>query len=137
MSERRRRQLESSIQRAVQTTLVKGLADPRDRGLVTVTGVRLTEDHREAIVSISVLPEEAETLTMHALHDAARHVRHEIADDVPLPRTPEVRFKLDKSVKQQGAVLAAINQAAEELRARQGKDEAEDTRGMDEIEGRS
>lgn len=120
MSERRRLQLESAIQRAVQTTLVKGLNDPRYRGLVTVTAVRLTDDHREAIVSISVFPEEHEALTMHALHDAARHVLHDIADEVPLPRTPEIRFKLDKSIKQQGAVLAAINQAAEELRRKEG-----------------
>ena len=118
---RRNERLESTIARETQKALSKGLNDPRARGLMTVTKVELTPDRRTATVFVSVVPAEREELTMHALHDAAGHVRHEIADRIPLPRTPQLRFKNDKTIKTQQAVIETINREAQALRDREAE----------------
>lgn len=104
-------QLQSTIRRAIQQVLAKGLNDPRYRGLVSVTDVKLARDLREATVMISVYPEKHEVLTMHAIVHAARHIRREAGELVALDRLPELHFKLDHSLKAQADVLGALSKA--------------------------
>jgi ribosome-binding factor A len=113
---RRHEQLVAALERAVRTALSRGLADPRIKGLITVVGVDLAADLKTAIVRVSVLPEEAEATTLHGLEAAAAHVRHAIADDLPLQHTPHLRFRVDRSLKEQAAVLATINRDLQRLR---------------------
>lgn len=110
---RRREQRESVLLRAVQEVLSRGLADPRIRGLLTVTGVRLTEDGKQAFVSVSVLPEERAGLTMHGLRAATAHIRRDVMKKVRLREMPSIEFRLDERIKHQAGVLGAINRAAE------------------------
>ena len=110
---RRREQRESVLLRAVQEVLSRGLADPRIRGLLTVTGVRLTEDGKQAFISVSVLPEERADLTMHGLRAATTHIRRDMMKKVRLREMPSIEFRLDGRIKQQAGVLGAINRAAE------------------------
>lgn len=117
----KREQLASVLRRAVQQVLDRGFADPRITGLITITGVAVGHDLREATISVSVMPDEAEALTMHGLRDAARHVRHQVSDLVDTARVPDLRFKLDRSLKDQAAVLSAINKASAELAAKQDR----------------
>ncbi len=111
---RRAQQLASTLDRAVRAVLARGLQDPRVRGLVTVTGVHVGEDLREAVVSVSILPQEYEELTVHGLEGAAAHIRHEVSELVEVRKVPTLRFRLDRSLKKEAAVLAAINRAAAE-----------------------
>ncbi|MHC4909449.1 MAG: 30S ribosome-binding factor RbfA [Planctomycetota bacterium] len=104
-------QVASVLQRAIQAVLSRGLNDPRVRGLVSVTGVDLSSDLMQAVVRVSVLPEEHAELTMHGLRSATKHVRSSIARTVELRRVPKLVFKLDTSLKNEAAVQAAINQA--------------------------
>jgi len=104
----RTEKLGSVIQAAVQNLLIRGLNDPRIRGLVTVTRVDVTEDLTEARVFISVLPQHAAALTMHGLHDAVGHVQRQIAPDITTKRMPRLRFIADDSLKRQAELDAAI-----------------------------
>ncbi len=113
---RRHEQLAAALERAVRTALSRGLADPRIKGLITVVGVDLASDLKTATVRVSVLPEEAEATTLHGLEAAAAHVRHAIADDIPLQHTPHLRFRVDRSLKEHAAVLATINRHLKRLR---------------------
>ena len=111
---RRSEQINSVLHRAIQSVLNEGFADPRlERAMITVTQVRVTDDKRTAVVSVSALPEEKQKLTLHGLKDAARHIRRKAADKVAVHRMPELVFKLDKSLKRQAAVLSAIAEARE------------------------
>lgn len=110
---RRTEQLSSTLQRAIQQVLARGLADPRYGGLVTVTGLKITEDLKNADVLISVLPEEKQELTMHAIRHAAAHIRREAAELVAMRTLPTLNFRLDLSLKKQAEVLRAISKAAE------------------------
>jgi len=113
MSELRPLRVASTIQRALQEALARGLADPRIQGVVTISDVRVSADLRHATVRVSVYPEEEETLTMHGLRSAARHLQHAISDKLELRRTPELRFELDRGLKAQAAVLRALAQERE------------------------
>lgn len=110
----RKEQVASTLQRAVQQVLARGLADPRIRGLITVTNVHVPPDLRTATVFISVLPEERQTLSLRGIQDAARHIRHEVSELVAMRQVPDLFFKLDTSLKKQAQAMSAIAKAAAE-----------------------
>ncbi len=112
----RKQQRESVLLRAIQEVISRGLNDPRVRGLVTVTGVRLSDDGKNATVMISVLPEDRQDLTMHGLKAAGAHIRREAMDKVRLREMPHLEFVTDASLKKQGELLGAINRAVESTR---------------------
>ena len=104
----------ATIRRALQEAIARGVHDPRVRGLVTITEVRLSPDLRDAVVRVSVFPESAEELTLHGLRSAAGVLRREIGDAVRLKRLPTLAFELDDTLKRQARVLSAIARAREE-----------------------
>lgn len=104
----------STMREAVQKVILRGLADPRARGLITVTEVRITDDLKVADIYISILPEDRQELTMHAIRHAARHLRRETGELMALHELPEFNFKLDLRLKQQAAVFEALAKAREE-----------------------
>ncbi|MCH8270188.1 MAG: 30S ribosome-binding factor RbfA [Planctomycetes bacterium] len=111
---RRTDQISSTLQRAVQEVLARGLHDPRVTGLTTITGVTVSPDLKTAVVLVSVLPDTKQALTLHGLEDAAGHIRHQVARSVRMRRVPEFKFKADLAAKEQAAVLAAIAKARSE-----------------------
>lgn len=116
----RRERLASSIQRAIQDILARGLDDPRVRGLITITGVEVSGDLRTAVVLTSVLPAERQDLTLHALRHAAPRIRRLIHERVEVAHLPDLEFRLDESLKRQAGVMAAIARARDERPADPG-----------------
>lgn len=99
----------STLHRAIQQVLSRGLGDPRlDGALVTVTAVRVSPDLREATVSVSVLPEAREPAAVFGLAAAVKHVRHEVSELVDLRRVPTLHFRADKAAKRQAGVLGQL-----------------------------
>lgn len=105
----------AEIRRAMQQLLARGLNDPRIRGLLTVTGVDVSDDRREAVVRVSVLPDEHAKLTMHGLRAATGRLRREAMSRVRSRTFPQLRFELDRAYKEELGVLAAISRASAEL----------------------
>jgi ribosome-binding factor A len=124
---KRRNQLNSTLQRAIQQVISKGLNDPRIRGLITITSVDLREDLRTAKVGVSVLPEERESATIHGLQAATMHIRHEISDLINMPKAPNLVFALDRSLKIEAGVINAINRGLDELDADEDPTDSEPT----------
>lgn len=110
---RRAEQTAAILQKAIQDVISRGFQDPRIRGLITITSVRMDSDLRTAVVSVSVYPEAAQNPTIYGLSSAAKHIRREVGDMVDMRAVPELIFKLDESLKKQAAVLQAIAKAAE------------------------
>ena len=123
-------QMASALKRAIQQVLVRGLNDPRVRGLVSVTTVTVSEDLADATVFISVLPEEHADLTIHGLRHATAHIRTSIGKIIRVRRMPRIAFKLDHSLKRESEIIATINRVREEDAARaaskDGSSSAED-----------
>jgi ribosome-binding factor A len=97
MSERMRRVNE--LVRAVVAESVASLKDPRI-GLVTVTGVEVSPDLREAKVFVSVFgSEKKREKTMAGLVGAQRHLQSRLARELTLKRTPQLSFEYDPTVE--------------------------------------
>ncbi len=110
----RKEQLESALHRAVQTVITRGLNDPRIRGMISVTRVKVSEDKRDATIFISVMPADKAELTMHGLKAATTHIRRGAGEIIDAFRMPQFTFKLDKQFQKQAVTLAAIAKARDE-----------------------
>jgi len=101
-------QVASLIQRAVQTVLSRGLSDPRIRGLVSVTRVRVDDALSQATVYVSVLPAEHADLSLRGLQHAASRIRTQVGKAVESRRMPRLSFHLDERIKKQAEFDAAL-----------------------------
>ncbi len=112
---RRTEQLNSVIHRAAQSVLSKGFGDPRlDGCMLTITNVKVTEDARTAVLSVSVLPAKYERRAMAGLKAATKHVRRRSAEIVSVHRMPEFIFKTDRGMKREADVLSALEEVRQE-----------------------
>lgn len=101
--------------RAVVAEGVGELKDPRI-GLVTVTGVRVTPDLREAIVFVSVLgSEKRRRATMAGLGSAHGVLQARINRQLSLRRTPTLTFAYDESVERGVRMTQLIEELAADL----------------------
>ena len=108
----------ATVRQAIEQVLARGLADPRVKGMITVTDFELSKDRRNGTVSVSIIPEEAEDLTMHGLKAATGHIRTQAMKRVRSRSFPQIAFVLDRGIKAQAEVFRLINQAKEEEGAR-------------------
>ena len=110
----RREQLERALQRIIGKLLSSGLNDPRISGMVSVTGVSVSPDLRQATVKVSVLPETKQHTTLHGLKHAAGHIQSLVLKELRTRAVPHLQFQLDTSLKKQAQVLTAIRHAMED-----------------------
>lgn len=99
MSEQRAQRVAEEIKKEVSQILREELKDPRIAGFISVTGVEVTRDLRNAKIFISVFGnEEEKQLTLHALTKAAGFIRTEIGRRIRLRHTPGLSIHLDHSI---------------------------------------
>lgn len=131
MDPQRKLQVESLLQRETARVLQRGLADPRIKGLISVTRVECSVDLKTARVLISVTPDRHEKLTMHGLRDATRFIQNKVKEKVALRVVPHLRFVVDESLKKQAAVLEAIQEGMARSGPAPESDAADDASGAD------
>ena len=108
-------QLSSAIDRALREVFSRGFNDPRIGGLLTITGVKVTQDGRECFVDVSVLPAEKGNLSLHGLNAASPHIRREVGERVRVWTMPSLIFRLDETLKKQAKILAALDKVRQEM----------------------
>jgi len=87
------------IHKIVSELLIKGLKDPRI-GFVTITGVKLTTDLRQATIYFTVIGSDEEKKgTLAGLNSARGFIRKELGQALKMRFTPEIQFKYDTSVE--------------------------------------
>lgn len=118
---RRTDQFAAVFREAVQEVIGRGVADPRVSGLITVTSVKVSPDMAQALVLVSVLPEDRQSLTMHGLKAATAHIRREVGKLVRSRKLPQMEFRLDDSFKRQARIIEALSKVASE-REQRGKE---------------
>ena len=121
-------QIASNIQRELQNRLARGLADPRIKGLITVTRVELSDDLKHAKAFISVMPEKHMKITMHGLTSATRRLRKDVMDRIHIKEMPTLRLVYDEGHKAQMDVMALLEKDRQE---REGRAEAGGSAGAD------
>ncbi len=114
----RTRKIESQLKEIVGEE-VAALSDPRIRGLVTVTGVRVSPDLASATVFYSVLSGEDVEGAREGLQSAAGRVQAAVGAQTRLRRTPRLRFEPDPVVEQVTRIESALREV-------KGDDDAHD-----------
>jgi ribosome-binding factor A len=88
-----------AIHEEISSLLIKGVKDPRV-GLVTVTGVKVTDDLHLATVYFSVIGDEAVRKGAEAgLNSARGFLRREIGKVLRMRYVPDLMFRYDESVE--------------------------------------
>jgi len=101
--------------RAVVAEAVRDLKDPRI-GLVTVTGVAVTPDLREATVYVSVLGNARKRrATLAGLESAHGVLQARINRELSLRRTPTLAFAYDEAVERGVRMTKLIDELAADL----------------------
>ena len=122
MNDRRQRQVAELIHQEISLLIQRQVRDPR-LGSITVTGVEVTQDLRLAHIYVSVMGGDYEAAqALVGLKSAAGFFRHELGSALSLRFTPELSFRLDKSLEQG----LHIDQLLDSLPAEAPADEDED-----------
>ena len=99
MSSRRIAKIAEAVREQVSTSILFEMKDPRVK-YVTVTGVEVSADLRNAKVHVSVMGDEkTQRLTLQGLRSARGFLQAKIAEHLQLRWTPILQFQLDEGVK--------------------------------------
>jgi ribosome-binding factor A len=110
MSFKRADKVSEAIKREISVMLTQEVKDPGIH-FVTVTTVETADDLRHANVFVSVLgDEETRQETMKALDRAKGFLRRELGRRVQLRYTPEIHFRIDKSLDHAMKIKGILNQ---------------------------
>ncbi len=103
------RKVESQLKEIVGEE-VASLSDPRIRGLVTVTGARVSPDLAQATIFYSVLAGEDAEEAHEGLQSAAGRIQAAVGSQTRLKRTPRLRFEPDPAVEQATRIESALRE---------------------------
>lgn len=121
---RRSDRVAEAIRAEVATFLAERAKDPRIVAMVTVTGVEVTRDLRNAKVFVSMMGDDRQRAqTLEGLASVASYLRSHIGKALQLRAAPQISFKLDESIARASRIESLLAQIKEEERA---KDEGSD-----------
>lgn len=114
MSSRRLLKAAEAIREVVSMAIITELRDPRVQN-VTVVGVEVTPDMREAKVLVSIMGTEAQQRTvLKGLQNSVGFLQSKIADRIETRYIPRLSFVMDDGVKKSVAVQQILEQIAKE-----------------------
>jgi ribosome-binding factor A len=88
-----------AIREVVAASILTELRDPRVRD-VTVVGVTVSPDMREAKVSVSIMGDEKQQqLSLRGLQNAAGFLQSKIASRIEARHTPRLQFVIDRGIQ--------------------------------------
>jgi|SRR5439155_15616665 len=112
---RRADRVAEAIREEVATFLAEDVKDPRVVGLVTVTGVDVTRDLRQAKVFVSVMGSDTErAATFQGLDSVAGHLRSRVGRALRLRLAPEIVFRADESIARAARIETLLAQIKDE-----------------------
>ena len=88
------------VMRELSRIISMEIKDPRINPMTSVTDVNVTPDLKYCKVYISVLgDQEAQEKTLEGLNSAVGYIRRQLARNLNLRNTPEIRFIMDQSIE--------------------------------------
>ena len=101
MQKIRKRKIESLLRETVSLIVLNGeIKDPRINEMVTITGVDITPDSRDAKIYVSVLSDtEVKDEIINTLNHASGFIQKLISKRVRLKNTPRLTFHRDDSLE--------------------------------------
>jgi len=112
---RRTERLNHLIQAEISDLLQKHINDPRLNGLISVTGVEISTDLKNARVSFSTLGGSLDRdEVLKGFNSAAGYLRRELAHRLNIRVTPELSFEFDDSIEHGVNLIQFIDKVARE-----------------------
>lgn len=106
------------VQHLLGEIFARGMRDPRI-GLVTITGVKMSADLREARVYWTVHGDlEQRQHTARGLENARGFLRREVGGELKLRLTPDLHFTYDEAIDRGERIEQLIRQVHDEERVR-------------------
>ena len=107
------------VQQLLGEIFARGMRDPRI-GLVTITGVKMSPDLREARVYWTVHGDpEQRKHTARGLENARGWLRHEVGTELKLRLTPDLHFIYDEAIDRGERIEQLIRQVHDQERERE------------------
>ena len=92
--------INSEVQRELANIIRGEIKDPRIHPLTSVVTAEVAPDLKTCKAYISVLgDQEAQAKTLEGLNSAVGYIRRQLAKNLNLRNTPEIRFILDESIE--------------------------------------
>ena len=92
--------INGEVQKELSTIIRNEIKDPRIHPMTSVMAVEVAPDLKTCKAYISVLGEkEAKEATIKGLNSAEGYIRRQLAKNLNLRNTPEIRFILDDSIE--------------------------------------
>ena len=92
--------INGEVQKELSTIIRNEIKDPRIHPMTSVMAVEVATDLKTCKAYISVLGEkEAKEATIKGLKSAEGYIRRQLARNLNLRNTPEIRFILDESIE--------------------------------------
>ncbi|MFN5187101.1 MAG: 30S ribosome-binding factor RbfA [Planctomycetota bacterium] len=133
MSSRRLLKAAEAIRGVVSMAILTELRDPRVQN-VTVVGVEVTPDMREAKVLVSVMGSDAQQRTvLKGLQNSVGFLQSKIADRIETRYIPRLSFVIDDGVKKSVAVQQILEQIAKERDGKASDDPPLEDKSIEEI----
>ena len=101
----------AEVQHELANLIREGIKDPRIHPMTSVTAVEVAPDLKTCRAYISVMGnEEAKNNTIVGLKSAEGYIRRQLAKNINLRNTPEIRFILDESIEYGVAMSKLIDE---------------------------
>ena len=103
----------AEVQHELANLIREGIKDPRIHPMTSVTAVEVAPDLKTCRAYISVMGnEEAKNNTIAGLKSAEGYIRRQLAKNINLRNTPEIRFILDESIEYGVAMSKLIDEVS-------------------------
>ncbi|MDO5565745.1 MAG: 30S ribosome-binding factor RbfA [Planctomycetia bacterium] len=133
MASRRTLRAAEAIREVVAMAILKDLKDPRIQD-VTVTGVEVAGDMKNAKVFVSVRGNEAkEALAIKGLQNACGFLQQKCAERIDTRYIPRLRFEIDEGMKN----LEAVTRILEEEKSRHADSEPSESSDQADVDSDS
>ena len=108
--------IKAQLQREIGWTIKNRVRDPRVPEIVTVTGIKLASDLRNATVYVSVYGDEKiRTGALVALNRAAPFVQRTVSRRISIRHFPKLIFRLDDSVDRSLHIAELLREVQDDL----------------------
>ncbi len=108
--------LKEDLHREITWAIVNKVNDPRVPDIVTVAGIKLAPDTRNATVFISIYSdEEKKRKALLALNGAASFIQKIVSSRINIKHFPKLYFKLDDSFEKSERINNLLGQIKNDL----------------------
>ena len=126
--------INGEVQKELSTIIRNEIKDPRIHPMTSVMAVEVAPDLKTCKAYISVLGDkEAKEATIKGLKSAEGYIRRQLAHNMNLRNTPEIRFILDESIEYGVTMSKLIDDIAKKDQSHRQEADIDDFQDEEEI----